>query len=409
MTEKFSKIALRMKSNIIRELLKVTSNPGMISFGGGVPDPDTFPRSEMAEISKEILEKEYKFTLQYGQTEGDPILREEYISLLNREYGIEGLDIDNLLVTVGSQSALDLVGKIFLDDDSIYFVSKPVYLGAASAFSLRSNGYEYMTLQEDGVDLDIVEDKLKEIETRGELDKVKFIYTISNFHNPGGVTMSYEKRKRLVEIAEKYDVLIVEDDPYGDLRYEGEAIDPIFKIGGQERVLLLRTFSKILSPGLRLGIVIGNKNIIRKMVMAKQASDLCTPSLTQRIAARYLQRHNLLAQIKPTIALYREKKDLMLTELDRNFGDMNGFYWTKPEGGLFIWFTLPEGFDTGEMLELGKAENILFVPGQAFSLDNTCQNSMRLSFCLPPKEDIIEGVKRLKKVIVEYGKEKKLL
>jgi DNA-binding transcriptional MocR family regulator len=159
----------------------------------------------------------------------------------------------------------------------------------------------------------------------------------------------------------------------------------------------VENIQQILSPGLRLGIVIGNKNIIRKMVMAKQASDLCTPSLTQRIAARYLQRHNLLAQIKPTIALYREKKDLMLTELDRNFGDMNGFYWTKPEGGLFIWFTLPEGFDTGEMLELGKTENILFVPGQAFSLDNTCQNSMRLSFCLPPKEDIIEGVKRLKK------------
>jgi len=408
-TEKFSKIALRMKSNVIRELLKVTSKPGMISFGGGVPDPDTFPRFEMAEISKEVLEKEYKFTLQYGSTEGDPILKEEYISLLKRESGIEGLDVDNLLVTVGSQSALDLIGKIFLDDDSIYFVSKPVYLGAASAFALRSNGYVYMDLREDGIDLDEVEDRLEEIASRGEINKVKFIYVISNFHNPGGVTISLEKRKRLVQIAEKYDILIVEDDPYGDLRYEGDSIDPIFKIGGQNRVLLLRTFSKILSPGLRLGIVIGNKTIIRKMVMAKQASDLCTPSLTQRIAARYLQRHDLLAQIKPTIALYKDKKDLMLSELEKNFGDMKGFHWTKPDGGLFIWFTLPEDFDTEEMLEMGKAENVLFVPGEAFSLDNTCRNSMRLSFCLPPREDIIEGVRRLKKIVVEYGKEKNIL
>jgi len=398
-----------MKSNVIRELLKVTSKPGMISFGGGVPDPDTFPRFEMAEISKEVLEKEYKFTLQYGSTEGDPILKEEYISLLKRESGIEGLDADNLLITVGSQSALDLVGKIFLDDDSIYFVSKPVYLGAASAFALRSNGYVYMDLREDGVDLDEVENRLEEIASRGEINKVKFIYVISNFHNPGGVTISLEKRKRLVAIAEKYDVLIVEDDPYGDLRYEGDQIDPIFKIGGQNRVLLLRTFSKILSPGLRLGIVIGNKTIIRKMVMAKQASDLCTPSLTQRIAARYLQRHDLLEQIKPTIALYRDKRDLMLAELEKNFGDMKGFHWTKPDGGLFIWFTLPESFDTAEMLEMGKAENVLFVPGEAFSLDNTCRSSMRLSFCLPPKEDIIKGVQRLKKIVVEYGKEKNIL
>jgi len=408
-SEKFSKIAMRMKSNVIRELLKVTSKPGMISFGGGVPDPETFPRFEMAEIAKDILENEYRYTLQYASTEGDPILREEYIAMLKRDYGIDGLELDDLLVTVGSQSALDLVGKIFLDEDSIYFVSKPVYLGAASAFSLRSRNYVYMDLRDDGADLDELEKSLSEIQARGDIEKVKFIYAISNFHNPGGVTMSLEKRKRLVQIAEKYDVLIVEDDPYGDLRYEGEPIDSIFKIGGVDRVLLLRTFSKILSPGLRLGIVIGKKEIIRKMVMAKQAADLCSPSLTQRLAARYLQRHNLTEQIKPTIALYKEKKDLMLSELEKHFGNMEGFHWTRPDGGLFIWFTLPEGFDTGEMLELGKAENILFVPGVAFSLDDTCKNSMRLSFCLPPKDKIIEGVARLKKVVVEYGTEKNLL
>ena len=248
MTDKFSKIAKRMKSNIIRELLKVTGKPGMISFGGGVPDPETFPRHEMAEISREILENEYRYTLQYASTEGDPILKEEFIALLKRENGIEGLELDNLLITVGSQSALDLVSKIFLDEDSIYFVSKPVYLGAASTFSLRSRQYVYMNLTEDGVDLDELEQSLEEIKTRGDIGKVKFIYVISNFNNPGGVTISLAKRKRLVEIAEKYDVLIVEDDPYGDLRYDGEPIDSIFKIGGKDRVLLLKTFSKILSP-----------------------------------------------------------------------------------------------------------------------------------------------------------------
>lgn len=409
MNKKFSKSALHMKSSIIRELLKVTSKPGMISFGGGVPDPETFPRYEMAEIAKEILEKEYRYTLQYASTEGDPILREEYIAWLKRNEGIYGLELDNLFVAVGSQSALDLVSKVFLDEDSIYFVSKPVYLGAASAFSLRSGRYVYMTLEEDGIDLDEVERELEAIKERGEIDKVKFIYVISNFHNPGGVTMSLEKRKGLLDLTRKYDVLIVEDDPYGDLRYEGESIDSLFKLGGPDSVILLKTFSKILSPGLRLGMVVGDKEIIRKLVMAKQATDLCTPSLTQRLAARYLQRYDLLKQLVPTVGLYREKKDLMLRELEKNFGGLEGFHWTRPEGGLFVWFTLPEGFDTSEMLELGKADNILFVPGAAFSLDDTCKNSMRLSFCLPPMEDIIEGVKRLKRVVLEYGEEKGLI
>ena len=283
---RFSTLANSLKSNVIRELLKLTSKPGMISFGGGVPDPETFPIEEIAAISKEVVLSEYRYALQYGSTEGDEVLRKAYIDFLELNDGINDLETKNIMVTVGSQSALELVAKVFLDSESIFFVTKPVYLGAASAFGLRSRGYEYVDLKEDGVDLEQFENRLAALKKDGKLNMVKFIYVVSNFHNPAGVSMSLENRKGLLEIAERYDVLIVEDDPYGDLRYDGEKVPAIYRLGGKDRVLLLKTFSKILSPGMRLGFVIGHEDIVRKIVMAKQATDLCTPSLTQRVAAR---------------------------------------------------------------------------------------------------------------------------
>ena len=406
---KFSKIGQKLTSSIIRELLKDVNIPGMISFGGGVPDPKTFPRYKLSEVTKEVLENEFSFSLQYGPTEGDAILKKSYINFLRKNEGIEGLTEDNLLITVGSQSALYLLSTTLLDSDSKYFVSKPVYLGAASAFSMNSMNHIDLPLTEDGINTDFLEEKLLELDENGEISKVRFIYVIPNFHNPAGVTLNLERRKKIIELAEKYDLLIIEDDPYGDLRYEGEGVPSMFKLAGKNRVVMLKTFSKILSPGMRLGFVIGHETLLRKLVLAKQAVDLCTPSLTQRIAGRFLEKYDLKELLKPTIDIYRRKKDLMLKELEENFADIKGTYWTRPQGGLFIWLTLPEGFDTMEMMDLGKKNGILFIPGTAFSISGGCDNSMRLSFCLPSEEDIVEGVRRLKKTVVEYGKEKGLL
>ncbi len=406
---KFSTLAMKMKSSIIRELLKSTNLPNVISFGGGVPDPGTFPREILAKIASEVISDEYQVSLQYGQTEGDPLLREAYLDMMKNGEGISGLTLDNIMITVGSQSALDLVSKVLLDSDSIYFISKPAYLGAASAFSVRSDHHEYMELTETGIDTDALEKRLVELKDEGVIHKVKFVYVVPNFHNPAGVTLSLEKREKLLELAEEYDFGIIEDDPYGDLRFEGEPIEPIFKLGDKERVLLLRTFSKILSPGMRLGFVIGNERLLQKLTLAKQSADLCSPTLTQRIAARFIMKHDFSDHLKPTIALYKEKKDLMLSELKKRFADLPGVSWTKPTGGLFVWLTLPEGFDTLEMMDLAKEKGVLFIPGESFSIDGCCNSSMRLSFCLPPHDKIIEGVRRLRETVQEYGKRRGLL
>jgi len=406
--EMYSHNAKRMKSSIIRELLKNTMQPGMVSFGGGAPDPETFPSKELAEISQEVIKNEYKTCLQYGTTEGDKLLREEYLKLLKEHDNISGLDLENIMIVAGSQSSLDLISKVFLDHDSIYFISKPAYLGAASAFSIFSRNNEDLLLKEDGMDLDTLERRLEEIKQKGELLKVKFVYVVPNFHNPAGVTLSLEKRKRLLSICEKYDILVVEDDPYGSLRYNGEAIPSLFELGTYNRVLLLKTFSKVLSPGMRLGFIIGREDVVHSLVRAKQSTDLCTSSLTQRIAARFLQKHDIYESINNTIKIYRRKKDIMLEELEEQFKDLP-MTWTKPEGGLFIWATLPEKFDTHEMLDIALKHGVIYIPGDAFSINNGCNNSMRLSFCLPPEDDIVEGVKRLKKAVLEYGHEKGLL
>ncbi|SHH32442.1 aminotransferase-like domain-containing protein [Thermosipho atlanticus] len=407
--EKYSRLGKSLRSSLIRELLKYASIPNAISFGGGVPDPETFPRRELSQIAAEVIEKEYAYVLQYSTTEGDPELAKQMINLLERLYGFDNLNEDNIMFTTGSQQALELVGKIFLDEDSIAIVEDPFYLGAASAFRMRNAKFIPIPLEDDGMNVDLLEKRLHELDNKGLIPKVKFIYVIPNFHNPAGVTVSFEKRKKIIELAEKYDLLILEDDPYGLLRFEGEHIPSFFKLAERGRVVLLNTFSKILAPGLRIGAVLGDKEIIRKFVLAKQGTDLCSSALTQRIAARYLERYDLVQQIAPTIKLYKSKKDVMMKAFDEYFSKINGIKWINPHGGLFTWVTLPEGFDTMEMFEIAKKKLVFYIPGQAFTPDDRVSPSMRMSFCLPSHEKIIEGVKRLSEVIVEYGKSKGLI
>ncbi|WP_041082288.1 aminotransferase-like domain-containing protein [Thermotoga profunda] len=398
----FSKLAGKLKSSMIRELLKYANVPGAISFGGGTPDPETFPRHELAQIASEIIEKEYKYTLQYSVTEGDPELIKQILVLLKRVYGIDGLSNENILITVGSQQALELVGKVLLDPGDYVLVGDPEYLGALSAFRMRDPQFLVVKFENDGPDMNMVEQRIRDLEESGQIRYLKFIYVVSNFQNPSGITTNLEKRKTLVEIAEKYDLLIVEDDPYGVLRFKGEFVPSIMKIGGIERVILLNTFSKILCPGLRIGMVVADKSIIRKMVLAKQGSDLCSPSLTMRLAARYLEKYDVLEQIKPAIALYEKKKNAMVKALEENFGDLEGAKWTDPEGGLFVWFTLPEKYDTMKMFRFAEQNKVFYIPGEAFRPYDQPSSSMRMSFCLPPVEDIYEGIKRLRDAFEKY-------
>lgn len=404
---KLSLISKSAKSNIIRELLKVANDPGMISFGGGVPDPETFPREELAQIAKEVIEEEYKFTLQYGTTEGDNELKDAYKELLKKHEGIEGVQYDNMLVTVGSQEALYLIGLVLLDESSYCAVGKPVYLGAVGAFKQRFPKFLEIPLEDDGMNIDILEERLTKLSKEGKIDKFKFVYVVPTFQNPAGVTMSLEKRKRLAELADKYDFFIVEDNPYGALRFEGTSIPSIYNLN-PERTILLNTFSKILCPGFRIGIIIANQNIIRKFSIIKQGVNLCTPTLTQRLAARYLQKHDRIEELKPTLELYRSKKDTMLEALENEFRNIQGVSWTRPEGGLFTWLTFPEEVDTLDMFEEAKKNKVLYVPGEAFYVNEVEKNHMRLSFCLPSHDEIREGVRRLKNVVEIYLNKKTL-
>ena len=397
---KLSTTSKNIKSSIIRELLKI-SDPAMISFGGGVPDPETFPREELAVIASEVVSKEYKFTLQYGTTEGDDVLKKQYIRLLEEHENIKDLNNDNLLITVGSQQALYLAGLTFLDEESYCGVTRPVYLAAASAFAQRNPKFISVNLSEKGIDTDYLESELIKLRERNELHKFKFMYVVTNFHNPAGITMPLDNRKKLIELAEKYDFIILEDDPYGALRFEGTKVPSIFSMNS-ERVIMLNTFSKILSPGMRIGVTIGNTQAIRRMAMAKQAVDLCCSPVTQRLTARFLERYDLFEQIKPTIELYKHKKDVFMKAMQDNLGDIKGVSWTKAEGGLFTWLTLPQQIDTMEMFEMAKKEKVLYIPGEAFFVDNPLKNTMRLSFCLPTEEQLVEGMKRLRRTIDKY-------
>lgn len=402
---KLSCVSKRIKSSIIREVLKVANEPNMISFGGGVPDPDTFPRHKLSEIAKDVIENEYRFSLQYGATEGDGLLKDGYINLLKKYEKIDWLKHQNMLISVGSQQALYLIGLTFLDESSYCAASRPIYLGAASAFAQRNPKFVNVPLNKDGMDLECLEKELEKLKEQGEINKFKFTYVVSNFHNPAGVTMSLEKRKKLIELANKYDFIIVEDDPYGALRFEGEKLPSIYSLS-PDRTILLNTFSKVLSPGLRIGLIIGDEFLIRRITMTKQAADLCTPTLTQRVAARYIEKNDLMDEIKPTIEIYGKKKDIFMQELKKHFGDIEGIDWVTPEGGLFTWLILPKGFDTMEMFEEAKEAGVIYIPGEAFYVDEPDRNTMRLSFCLPPEADLVEGIKRLRETVNNYAERK---
>jgi len=397
--EFYSFLASQAEASAIREILKLVQKPEVISLAGGLPDPATFPAEEIRGIVNNILSNNSAQVLQYGTTEGLPGLRKSILEFLSTD-GIKG-NLENIIITSGSQQGLDLVGKVFLSPEDVAIVELPSYLAALSAF--RSYGGELVgiPMDEEGMQMDLLEEKLTQLKEEGK--KVKFIYTISNFQNPAGVTMSLSRRKKILKIAQKFNLFIVEDNPYEKLRFEGESIPSIYSLDTDGRVISLGTFSKILCPGLRLAWMLGNKEIIGKLALLKQATDLCTNILSQSIAYEYFQLGKFTENIEGNIDIYREKRDAMLDALERYFPPQAT--WTKPQGGFFIIATLPDYIDTGEMMIEAVKENVAYVPGSPFFANGGGKNTMRLAFCYPSPEEIEEGIKRIGKVIKKNIKE----
>jgi 2-aminoadipate transaminase len=376
--------AKNMRRSAIRDLLSVANKPEIISFGGGFPNQDTFPVEDLKQIMNDLLTEEPHKVLQYGSTEGSVLLRQQ----LAKKYQADGLDVTekNIVITTASQQAIDLIARILINPGDTILCGLPSYLGALQAF------YSY---QANPVGIPKDEHAEVVVKTLCALGKKpKFIYAIPDYQNPTGVTMTMEQRMEIVEVAKKYDLIILEDSPYKEIRFDGESLPTIYSMC-PERVILLGTLSKTFAPGLRLGWVLASEQVIEKIIVAKQSADLCTPILNQELAGRYIASGKFDENLKKTIALYRGKRDLMLECLDKYMPE--GVTWTKPDGGLFMLVTLPEGYDTRDLFDLAIKENVAFIIGEVFFCDGGGQNTLRLNFSYVSDEKMIEGVKRLAK------------
>ncbi|MEM2258569.1 MAG: PLP-dependent aminotransferase family protein [Candidatus Thermoplasmatota archaeon] len=383
----------RIRSSEIRELLEISQKPGVISFAGGLPNPKAFPVNDIKEIVNKILEEEPVKALQYGATGGLAEFREELVKYA-KKHGIE-TKFDEVFITVGSQQALDIVGRVFIDEGDVIFVALPTYLGAINAFLAYGAKLVGVPLDENGMRVDLLEEKIKELKKKGE--KLKMIYTVPTFQNPAGVELSEERRKRMVEIANEHNLIIVEDEPYERLRFEGKPLKAIKSYDSEGRVIYMATFSKILAPGLRLAYVIASEELTKKMIVAKQSMDLCAPGFTQAIAYHYIKNGYIERHIPKIIEMYRRKRDIMLDALEEYFPP--GCKWTKPRGGMFLWVELPKHISTIEMLPDAINEKVAYVHGKAFHVDGSGENTMRLNFTNPEDDMVREGIRRLANVI----------
>lgn len=393
---RYAQRARRMKSSAIRELLKLTENPEIISFAGGMPAPEIFPAEEFKEASIRVMRDTAPLALQYGSTEGYTPLREQLVQYMKRQ-GSQ-LSIENMMVTSGSQQALDLIGKIFINEGDHIVVEAPTYLGALQAWN--AYGAEYIPVCSD--EFGMCTDDLEQALRHGP----KFIYVLPNFQNPTGTTLVLERRKKIVELAERYGVPIVEDDPYGQLRFEGDSIPPVYVLDDaihenkgsyNGNVIYLSTYSKILAPGIRLAWVVAPPEVIRKLVQAKQGCDLNTSTFNQIVTYEVSKEGFIDRHIQKIVACYRERRNVMLDSLAELMPA--GVHWTNPHGGLFLWATLPENISTVEIFPQAVSEKVAYVPGESFFPRGGGQNTMRLNFSYSDPVKIANGIERLARVI----------
>jgi 2-aminoadipate transaminase len=384
-----------MRSSAMRDLMALTERPEVISLAGGWPDTSTFPADSYAALMSTVASESCARALQYGPTEGLALVKRCIGEVMHAE-GIE-IDSDELLVTSGGQQVIDLVCKTLLDPGDVVVCEAPTYPGAVPAFCAYQADVVQVTMDRDGMRTDELETTLDQLERSGR--RPKFIYTVPTFHNPAGVTLSLERRRELVRIATARELLVLEDNPYGLLRYEGSPLPTLRALDGGAFVVYASTFSKILSPGVRLGWAAAPAPVLEKMNIGKQAADLCSSSITQYFVSAYFDSRPWEEYVRSLIEIYRRRRDVMLDALAEHFP--REAEWTLPEGGLFIWATLPDYIDTTDLLARALDEHVAFVPGRAAFLDGRGGSSMRLNFSGVDEALIREGIRRLGEVVRE--------
>lgn len=389
----FSNVSKRIVRSEIRESLKYSRKPGMISFGGGLPDTSLFPIDDISEITREVLEKKGYLALQYGPTAGEPEMLEALVDHM-KTFGDNAL-VEQVCVTSSSQQGLDLLSLLFLDADAPIIMELPSYIGGVQAFHRCGADMRGVPMDDDGMDIEYLQDSLDQLEKEGK--KPRFIYTIPDFQNPSGITMSVERRKKLIKIAVEREIPIVEDSPYRELSFTGEVLPSLWTLAEGKGVIMLKTFSKMLFPGMRMGWMVADSILIDKIVMLKQSVDLCTPSFNQLILAAYIKQGKMKQTIEKAIECYKPKCAAMLKSMEKYMPE--NVSWSKPTGGMFFWVKLPETIDAKDIFMEAIQRNVLYVIGRPFHCDNSGGNTMRLSYSFPSVQQIEQGVKQLAEAI----------
>lgn len=393
---KFSTLASGLKASEIREILKLTTQPEIISFAGGLPAPEFFPIEELKKVDAEILEKEGMQAVQYGTTEGYLPLREKIAEHMKTAFGVD-CSAEELMITSGSQQGLSLLSQIFLDPDDVVLVESPTYLGAINAFTLQHPRFIEVPTDEQGIIPEALEKILQE---HGKA--VRLMYVIPEFQNPTGITWTEERRKAFMKVVGAYDFPVIEDDPYGELRYDGEKMKALKSLDTKGQLIFLGSFSKIFMPGLRLAWMAASPEILDKAVKLKQAVDLQSSSFAQRQAYYYMKRYDINEHVRNLVQVYGKRRTLMCETMKQYFPQ--GVTFTYPEGGLFTWVTLPEGMDATALMPKVLAEKVAYVPGGPFYPHGGHRNHFRLNYSNMPEDRIVEGVKRLAAVLTEEMK-----
>ncbi|WP_312419746.1 aminotransferase-like domain-containing protein [Anaerospora hongkongensis] len=392
----FARRVEQMKASEIREILKVTERPDVISFAGGLPAPELFPVEEMKAVCTAVLSDDGRAALQYSTTEGYQPLREQ-ITARMAEAGVAASCTDVLIVS-GSQQGLDLTGKVFLDEGDIVICESPTYLAAINAFKTYSPQFVEVAMDEQGMSMSALEETLQ------RYPQAKLIYTIPDFQNPTGRTMSIDRRKRLVELANQYDVMVMEDNPYGELRFAGERVPPVKAFDTEGRVIYQSTFSKVLTPGIRVGWLCAAPEVLQKYVIFKQSTDLHTNTMAQRQVSKFMEMFDLKEHIEKIRKVYKTRRNLMLEAIKSEFPA--GVTYTQPDGGLFLWVELPKELNARDLLIKCLEKQVAFVPGGAFFPNGGNENTLRLNFSNMSEERIVEGIARIGKLIKEICQEK---
>lgn len=384
----------KMRSSAVRDLFAAASNPNIISLSGGMPDVSLLPQAAIRKATRAACDDERSVALQYGSTDGRAETKRVFCDLM-RDIGVRAKP-ENVMITSGAQEALDLIAKTFIDPGDIILAEGPTYLGALQAFSAYEPDIRCIPFDDEGMRMDLLEEELRRI--GADNPKLKFLYTIPNFQNPGGVTMAPARRKRLLELADEYGFMVVEDDPYGRLRYDGGHVLPLKALS--DDVVYLGTVSKVFAPGLRTGWIVAPKHVLAKINLVKQGTDLCGSAFNQVVVEHYFTDTPWQKTLQKFVETYRVRRDAMLAALEEHFPPEAT--WTHPEGGFFVWVTLPSYVDTGSMLSVALDKGVTYTPGDGFFPDGVSgKNSMRIAFCYESPENIAEAIRRLAAVIEE--------